>query len=314
MPFNGFQPRANLTGYTSIPNEFFDQVLPNVETIGELKILLALFRKTYGWVSHIEDGTPVYKQEDSISYSQFQDTTGLSLGSIASGITKATEKGYITCIRVGGLGKGSSTYRIRQLGEPITPHEDIPENPPENAPQRIKEIPEVNYTPPVEITDEDEAEAEKEGVLAELLGETPQEKPPKKKKYNNFNSKAITSWNCNDLLSYFANRYKTFVGIAYPMITNKDRHLAKLLLATPDLNTLDIVKAIDYYLRNFKTIHGLPIGYPSWSVFYGWKNTIFPAALVGEDKAATGKTNTSIREYQEPTEVTNPQWVPNSWD
>lgn len=56
--FAGFpEPKTNFTG---IPNIFFDEILPNLKE-GELKVMLYIFRHTYGW----------QKDHDCISVSQF---------------------------------------------------------------------------------------------------------------------------------------------------------------------------------------------------------------------------------------------------
>jgi len=94
--FKGFRPRAKLEQFTAIPNEFFDEVMKKVSG-NELKILLAIFRKTYGWVvGSDKNGNPVYKTQDSISLSQFQELTGIkSINTVKKYIKKLKEKGYI---------------------------------------------------------------------------------------------------------------------------------------------------------------------------------------------------------------------------
>jgi len=120
--FEGFKPRQDLSGFTAIPNEFFDAVLEGVESISELKVILAVFRKTYGWVTGFLEGKPVFKIEDEISYSQFQKLTGLkSNGSISEGLSQAMSHGFIVRVKKGTFAGGnregiSATYRIRTLG------------------------------------------------------------------------------------------------------------------------------------------------------------------------------------------------------
>ena len=94
--FKGFRPRSKLEQFTAIPNEFFDEVMKNVSG-NELKVLLAIFRKTYGWVvGSDKKGNPVYKTQDSISLSQFQELTGIkSINTVKKHIKKLREKGYI---------------------------------------------------------------------------------------------------------------------------------------------------------------------------------------------------------------------------
>ena len=94
--FEGFRPRSKLEQFTAIPNEFFDEVMKNVNG-NELKILLSVFRKTYGWVIGSDDkGNPVYKTQDSISLSQFQDITGIkSINTVKKYLKSLIDKGYI---------------------------------------------------------------------------------------------------------------------------------------------------------------------------------------------------------------------------
>lgn len=94
--FNGFRPRAKLEQFTAIPNEFFDEVMKKVSG-NELKILLAVFRKTYGWVvGSDKNGNPIYKTQDSISLSQFQELTGIkSINTVKKHIKNLEKKGYI---------------------------------------------------------------------------------------------------------------------------------------------------------------------------------------------------------------------------
>jgi hypothetical protein len=296
MAFSGFQSRSNIHNYTSIPNEFFEEVLPFIETMSELKIILAIFRKTYGWVDRIENGEAIYKLEDSISYSQFRSLTGLSDSSISDGIKLATEHGYIIKVKTGGLGSGSSRYRLRQVNDP--PMIETPKLPPSEASEEIPTKPLI-IAQPVQEESKPSKKETKEDILNELGYVTKQPDAPKKKKRIDPLSKPTDAWNCNDLLSFFTLEYKRILGIPYSMISAKDRSNAKRLLEQGDLGVEDIKKAIEYYLKNYRNIDGLPKGFPSWGVFIGWKNTIIPLALLGNDRAATGKSNMSVREFQE---------------
>lgn len=62
---------------TQTPNEIFDIHLTEL-TFSELKILLHIIRKTYGWV--LKNGKR--KERDRITYRQFHNSTGISLRSI----------------------------------------------------------------------------------------------------------------------------------------------------------------------------------------------------------------------------------------
>lgn len=285
MGFKGFRERCDLQNFTGIPNEFFDEELKKLDTLAEVKILLAIFRKTYGWVDYIQEGVPVYKVEESISYSQFRELTGLTDSSIADGLKRLLEKGYIEQITKGNMHGVSSRYRLCQ---------------------KVSENSEVAE----EGKQEEDIEEDKEILLAEIenIGRDTTPKAPKQRGRKTFKEKALDNWNCNDLLAYFSDRYRTFVGIPYQGVTGKERRQAKALIENSGLKMLEIVKVVDFYLKNYKEVKGHPEGYPSWAIFYGWRNTIFPQALVG-NKGAVSKEN-NVREYK----GDNDSWVPNSWE
>ena len=62
---------------TQVPNELFDIHLPEL-SFSELKIVLHIIRKTYGWV--LKNGKR--KQRDRITYNQFHTATKISLRAI----------------------------------------------------------------------------------------------------------------------------------------------------------------------------------------------------------------------------------------
>ena len=118
--FKGFKPRQDLSGFTAIPNEWFDEVLAKIDNLAELKIVQAVFRKTYGWVENWHNGEAVFKIEDGISYSQFAELTGLSSASIAEGIKRAIEHGYIVQLKKGNFYTSeSSVYKIRTIDDKL---------------------------------------------------------------------------------------------------------------------------------------------------------------------------------------------------
>lgn len=71
--------------YTQTPNEFFDEVLPQITALSELKVTLAIMRQTFGW----------HRTEDQISLSRLQTLTGLSRQSVTEGVKLAMQRGYI---------------------------------------------------------------------------------------------------------------------------------------------------------------------------------------------------------------------------
>lgn len=74
----------NKPNYTQIPNFLLDVQLRNTSE-AELKVLLAICRKTFGW----------HKKIDVLSYSQLEELTGLSRRSVRNGIMRAIQDGYV---------------------------------------------------------------------------------------------------------------------------------------------------------------------------------------------------------------------------
>ena len=82
---------------TPTPNQFFDEIMADINNLAELKCVLYVIRRTYGFLKFV----------DRIAYSQFENGivtrdgkrldkgTGLSGPSITSGLVKAIEHGYL---------------------------------------------------------------------------------------------------------------------------------------------------------------------------------------------------------------------------
>ena len=122
--FNGFRPRQKLENFTQIPNEFFEIAMDLKES--ELKIMLVIFRQTYGWIKEINDkGEPVYKIQDYISLSQFEDKTNLSRRSITNALKSLREKGFIVRTEEYNprKGKPADAYAIKQVNNPCNDSE-----------------------------------------------------------------------------------------------------------------------------------------------------------------------------------------------
>jgi phage replication O-like protein O len=62
--------------FTKVPNAFLDNHLNKITHLPELKITLAIIRKTIGYG----------KRSDIISYSQFEEMTGMTRPSVCDGI------------------------------------------------------------------------------------------------------------------------------------------------------------------------------------------------------------------------------------
>lgn len=88
---------------TQIPNEFFDDLLPEINSLSELKVLLIIMRQTFGWS----------KMEDVLSLTQFQDKTGLSRQGVIDGIREADAEGLLTRRPE----KGSYAYHVKVVND-----------------------------------------------------------------------------------------------------------------------------------------------------------------------------------------------------
>jgi len=83
--------------YTMVPNTLFTTIRTLTEA--ELKILLIIVRRTYGWTT--SDGER--KQRDRISRFQFIDDTGLSRRVVSTAIQLLIDKGMILVTDERGL-------------------------------------------------------------------------------------------------------------------------------------------------------------------------------------------------------------------
>ncbi len=72
--------------FTKTPNSFFDKLLAEIDTLSELKVTLAVIRKTHGWQG---------KPEDMLSFSQLVELTGLSRPMVKQGIDTGVKRGSI---------------------------------------------------------------------------------------------------------------------------------------------------------------------------------------------------------------------------
>ena len=286
--FKGFKPRQDLTGFTAIPNEWFDEVMARIDNLAELKIVQAVFRKTYGWVESWQENTAIYKLEDEISYSQFEEMTGLSSASISEGIKKAIAHGYIIQVSAGDFEtRESARYRIRTVSD---------------NPQTLEERPQTRGIGKFLPTLETKTESTLETKAREPLETKVTKEKGKKRKESDFGfpkvekevystedvksrgstmfarykDKEIAEYNANDLAFYFREKYEKITGVRYGRITNKERGHLKELLDTFGAEV--VVKGIDYLMENY---HTLISGYPSIAVLYGFRTSIIPSAVKG---------------------------------
>lgn len=99
--------------YTQIPNEFLDNWLPLLKEI-ELKVLLAIMRKTLGW----------QKTKDRISISQLQKLTGSSPQNILKAVDVLVGFGIVKKEVFGKKGKQETYYELIFSGDKNNPTTD----------------------------------------------------------------------------------------------------------------------------------------------------------------------------------------------
>lgn len=85
--------------YTQAPNTFFDVVMPQIDTLTEMKVTLAVIRQTKGY----------HRDEDMLSLSRLQELTGLSRPAVIDGIERSLKRGSIVRRKVGQ----SYKYRLK---------------------------------------------------------------------------------------------------------------------------------------------------------------------------------------------------------
>lgn len=284
--FGGFQPRPQMTGFTSIPNEFFECGILSDLKEAELKILLTTFRKTYGWVDKIENGQIYYKLEDDISYSQYRETTGLSDASIAAALKKLIQKGYMVRVRLGNRSGISSRYKIRIKGETPDDGEQMDFNESMEPTRTEREDIGTNDT----ATETDSSFTPDE--LFKRKGSTDVNAAAPRKK-GSTQSRVVGTWNdwC---------RRKGFTPISRP--TGKELKHVKDLHAEYGEDV--VLKAVEFFILNFKAISdNLSINAvePTLAIFFGFRKSIFPMAknnIVGFNRPPAGGGNKS-REFND---------------
>lgn len=317
--FQGFPPRPNLTGYTAVPNVFFDEVLPNINNMSELKILLAVFRKTYGWVKEIDPNTgqPIYKLEDEISYSQFEQLTGLSSTSVANGLSRAQSDGYLEKVQQGNYSGLTSAYRvvttggaqIQQKPQPRTNPKaktPTPVEPQKNSPIKYLQVDDgdidvpkrfgtpiaelIGHKKEVEKSYQQDLSTEKKDILGEIFGSKPSNKPePKQEKEKKFtpHQEFIKNW---------VRCYYSKLNVPYGNINGKEHGHIKSLIKDYDLPIL--IKAMEFYFNNYQNLDGVPADYPNITIFYSWRKKIIPTSQQGIIPSKV-KPSRNAREFNE---------------
>lgn len=100
-PFLGNNFRFSTPKHTQTPNEFFDQLAPLLKE-GELRVILFLIRKTYGW--HIE--------WEKLTYEEIALGTGMKKDACIKSCNTLIEKRLIEKIQTGSKNHIENYYRL----------------------------------------------------------------------------------------------------------------------------------------------------------------------------------------------------------
>lgn len=122
MEFEGFLYPDD-KGFTRIPHDFIEQVMPEVESLTELKIILYIARHTWGFQEYhmwkqftLDELIHGRKRKDG---GRMDKGTGLSDFGVKDGIAKAVKHGYIY-VKVDDSDKGriKKSYCLRMCRPP----------------------------------------------------------------------------------------------------------------------------------------------------------------------------------------------------
>jgi len=100
----------NLVKTTPVPNVVFDQLMCNL-SMGELKVLLVIIRKTLGWKGTGNER----KRRDWISTSQLMQVAGISRRVISGAISSLVQKKIIRITNSAGNELNCATERKGQI-------------------------------------------------------------------------------------------------------------------------------------------------------------------------------------------------------
>lgn len=126
--FAGFSTPSDGYGYTQLPNELFD-ILDQIESLTELKIILYILRHTWGFQEHnklkkitTDEFMHGRKRKDG---TRMDKGTGLSDYGVKDGIAKALKHGIIVC-EVDNRDKGriKKWYGIKVYAGTYTTHNE----------------------------------------------------------------------------------------------------------------------------------------------------------------------------------------------
>ncbi len=127
----GIRPFEKLP-YTEVHNYALDVIMPSLSANG-WKILCVALRQTQGWVD--ENSPTGRKEEDQISYSQFQEKTGIrSRTTVSRAVHECLEAGYLLRREIGKDPRSGLPLYAYSLNTEYEVGEEQPFSSPENEP------------------------------------------------------------------------------------------------------------------------------------------------------------------------------------
>jgi len=188
-------------GYTPIANEIVEAMMRVNFSPHEMRILLFLFRKTYGWK----------KKSDRLSLSQFARGTGIDRRHVHRAIKNLSAKKVITVTRTGD--RKALTYRFQKDYSLW-----------KLSPVQMTEKQTVTSTDDKTVTSTGTHKRKKEKKIVH------DRKRPRPKKSTNPDIKLFLDW--------WVNRYEKLHGTPYHLNGGKDGKITQRLLETYQLEHL----------------------------------------------------------------------------
>jgi phage replication O-like protein O len=97
--------------YTQAPNVLLDELLPEIKSLAELKVILVVVRQTIGW----------HEDEQRLTFSDLEDRTGLSRQSVNDGVKAAVARGVVERRVEGPNGAQEVFYALNVTGQESRP-------------------------------------------------------------------------------------------------------------------------------------------------------------------------------------------------
>lgn len=104
-----------LPGTVPVPNALFDQALPSLSDT-ELRVLLVVFRATFGWRVLDENGRWTYKRRDWLSHRQLCQRTGRGGEAVSRAVAALVGRSLVVAEDEQGRQLADPAERRRYLG------------------------------------------------------------------------------------------------------------------------------------------------------------------------------------------------------